>query len=304
MKTPIVLCAAAFLGVSVFSSAAAEDLQSLKPEEKKAWEEIAARFSSEQRVKTNNAKVLELAVSGLKTAKKGGETGTASVTVSKSSGHVVTVTSNVAAFTDEEFGIFVAFAELKALTLWHNSGPEFTGAGLAKLKGLEHLQSVTLAGGSFSDAGMIEAAKLPKLKELRAWHAKFSDEGVAAFRNHPTLESIDVGASWENLLTDKTLEALSTCPALKKFGIAETWLTWEGGLKHLVKLKGQLTEIDFGNSIIEPAEVDRLREAMPGTKITWKGFSSGKDELKKGWILPRAKKWIPEDLLERVLSGA
>jgi hypothetical protein len=281
---------------------AADEIPALKDAaEQKAWEGIAARFSSEPKVKTDNAKTLELAVSGLK-GKAKGEDGTASVTMEKASGKVTMITSNVAAFTDEEVAGFTVFKNLKSLTLWHNSGEKFTGVGLAKLAGLENLTTVTLAGGSFSDAGMAEAAKLPKLRELRVWHSKFSDAGVAAFRNHPTLESINMGAMWENLLTDKSLESLSTCPKLKELVIAESWLTWEGWLRHLVKLKGQLRELDFRNCIIEPAEVEKLRAEMPGTKISWKGFASGKDELKKGWIRPRAEKWIPKELLERVMA--
>lgn len=301
MQSSRAIFAAIVFSIPVLSSAA--DLPAFSPDEKKAWEAIAARFTSEPKIKTDNAKVIEIAVAGLKDADRKGENGTASVTLSKATGKVVTVTSNAAKFTDDEVAGFSAFPELKALTLWHNSGPSFTGKGLAGLKDLPDLQSVTFAGGSFSDEGMKEAAKLPALKEVRAWHSKFSDEGIAAFRNHPTLESITVGPSWEKLITDKSLEALSTCPKLRKFGIAETWLTWEGGLSHLVKLKGVLKEVDFGNCIIEPAEMEKFRVEMPDTKIEWKGFSSGKDELKKSWIRPRAEKWIPKELLDRVMAG-
>jgi len=301
MRFPAFVSTVAVIGLCVPSVVRAADGVLKDAVEQKAWEGIAARFSSGPEVKTDNAKTLELAVSRLKGNPKG-ENGTASVTMDKASGKVVTVTSNSVGFTDEEVAGFAVFANLKALTLWHNGGEKFTGVGLAKLVGLENLTTVTLAGGSFADEGMVEAAKLPKLRELRVWHAKFSDKGVAAFRNHPTLESINMGAMWEDLLTDKSLESLSTCPKLKELVIAESWLTWEGGLRHLVKLKGQLTELDFRNCIIEPEEVEKLRAEMPGTKISWKGFSSGKDELKKGWIRPRAEKWIPKELLERVMA--
>ncbi len=301
MKPILFVAISLFIPAALHASDAGITLR--HPEEQKAWERIAARFSSSPTVKTDNPKVLELAVSGLKSDQGKGESGTASITMDKASGRVTVVTSNVARFTDEEVAGFAIFTELRALVLWHNSGKDFTGSGLSALSGLKSLGSLTLAGGSFADPGMAEAAKLPALREVRAWHSKFSDEGVAAFRGHPTLESIVMGPSWENLLTDKSLEILSTCPKLKKIGISETWLTWENGLSHLVKLKGRLTELDLGNCIIEPLEVERLRGELPGTKISWKGFSSGKDELRKGWIRPRAEKWIPKELLERVLTG-
>lgn len=290
-------------------SAPAEPAPVLKDAaEQKAWVTIAARFSSAPSVKTDTAKEMELAVTGLKSDPKQG--GSASILVDKTGGHVVAVISNGAAFSDEEVAGFAAFPELRNLTLWHNGNNNassgtagFTGVGLAALTKLPNLERVTLAGGGLADPGMVEAAKLPKLRELRVWHCRFTDAGIAAFRNHPTLESITVGPSWDKLLTDKTLESLSLYPKLKKFGIAETWLTWEGGLKHLTKLKGQLTDLDFGNCIIEPADMDRLKNDLPGTKIVWKGMSAGKDELSKAWIRPRAEKWIPKELLDRVMAG-
>lgn len=286
------------------TSSAADPVPALKdPAEQKAWDAIVARFASAPSVKTDTPKTTELAVTGLKNDPKGGAA-TASITFDKSSGRVVAVTSNGAGISDAEMASFAAFPELQNITLWHNSGNGFTGTGLAGVAKLPKLERVTLAGGSFDDAGMAEAAKLPKLKELRAWHSKFTDTGIAAFRNHPALESITIGPMWEKALTDKTLESLATCPKLKKFGISETWLTWEGGLKHLTKLKGTLTDLDFGNCIIEPADVKRLQQEMPGTKIVWKGLSAGKEELSKAWIRPKAEKWIPKELLDRVMASS
>jgi len=292
------LCAVSLLFVC---SAAADPAPALRdPAEQRAWEAIAARFTAAPSVKTDTAKATELAVAGLKTDPKGG--GSASISVDKASGRVTAVISNGAAFRDEEFVHFAAFPELRGLTLWHNSGG-FTGIGLASLAKLQKLERLTLAGGGLNDAGLVEAAKLPRLRELRAWHSKITDAGVAAFRSHPTLESIKIGPNWEDALTDKTLESLALCPRLKKFGIAETWLTWDGGLRHLTKLKGQLTDLDFGNCIIEPADVERLRKEMPETKIVWLGLGAGKAQLEVPWIRPRAEKWIPKELLQRAMSG-
>jgi hypothetical protein len=295
------------LVVAVFlasSALAADSVPTLKDQaEQAAWDTIAARFASAPSVKTDTAKTLELAVTGLKNDPKGGAA-TASITLDKASGRVVAVTSNGAKISDAEMAGFAAFAELSNITLWHNSGAGFTGTGLKGVANLPKLDRVTLAGGSFDDAGMADAAKLPRLRELRAWHSKFTDAGVAAFRNHPALESIAIGPMWEKALTDKSLESLATCPKLKKFSISETWLTWDGGLKHLTKLKGQMTDVDFGNCIIEPADVERLRQEMPGTKIVWKGLGAGKEELQKAWIRPKAEKWIPKELLDRVMASA
>jgi hypothetical protein len=268
------------------------------PEEQAAWAVIVARFTESPTVKSDGAKTTELAVAGLRGKAKG--EGSASILVDKASGHVVEVTSNGANFRDEEFAHFAAFAELRALTLWHNS--DFTGTGLAKVAKLPNLQRITLAGGSLDDAGMAEVAKIQTMRELRVWHAKFSDAGVAKLRGHPALESIKVGPSWAPLLTDKTLEHLAECPKLTKFGIAETWLTWARGLQHLTKRKGQLVEIDLGNSIIDPADVERLKREMPGTKVIWGGPTAAAEELTKSWLRGRAEQWIPKELIQKALG--
>ncbi|MEA3210707.1 MAG: hypothetical protein QOE70_3764 [Chthoniobacter sp.] len=270
------------------------------PEEQTAWTAMAARFSEEPTVKSDSSKTIELAVAGLRGKEKGA--GSASILVDKATGHVVEVTSNAANFRDEEFAYFGTFTELRALTLWHNSN--FTGVGLAKVAKLPQLQRITLAGGSLDDAGMAELAKITTMHELRAWHAKFSDAGIALLRGHPALESIKVGPSWEPLLTDKTLEHLAECPKLTKLGIAETWLTWEGGFRHLVKRKDQLAEIDLGNCIIDAADVERLRGEMPGAKVIWNGLAAAGAELQKEWLRIRAEKWIPKELVGQALAAS
>jgi hypothetical protein len=126
---PLNLVLPAACALFVFSASAADPAPTLMdPAEQKAWEAIAARFTSPPTVKTDTPKTAELAVSGLKADAKGG--GSASITVDKTSGHVVEVGSNGAGFRDEEFANFAAFPELHALVLWHNSGG-FTGTGLA-----------------------------------------------------------------------------------------------------------------------------------------------------------------------------
>src|SRR5262245_38796187 len=87
------------------------------PEERQAWETIAARFNEGLTI-TKGRGVVELALKGLKS--KAGDAGTASIRVDEASGHVIEVVANGANFTDAEFAIFAKLPELRALTLWHN----------------------------------------------------------------------------------------------------------------------------------------------------------------------------------------
>lgn len=140
------------------------------------------------------------------------------------------------------------------------------------------------------------------MRELRAWHARFTDDGIAALRGHPALESISVGPSWEKLLTDKTLEHLAECPKLQKLTLTETWLTWEGGLRHLMKRNDRLTRIDLGNCLIDPAEVERLRSEMPAATIEWRGFAAAGADFSKKWVRAKAEAWIPKELIGKSIA--
>jgi hypothetical protein len=277
-------------------SCVADDTKLRFPEEQAAWQAIAARFTEAPKVKTDSAKTVELAVSGVRAGKT--PDGNASILVDKTSGHVTAIIANAANFNDDEIAGFAAFSELNNLTLYHNSG--FTGAGLANLAKLKKIDRVTLAGGSLEDAGMRELAKFPTLRELRVFHSKFTDAGVEAFREHPTLEYIWIGPQWSSRQTDKSIAALATCPKLRKLAVDQTWLTWEGSLKHLAARQTPVAEIDFVNCIIEPGDVEKLRKATPTAKIAWKGLGSGAEELQKPWLKSTAEQWIPKELLERV----
>jgi hypothetical protein len=287
---------------------AAEPADAIRnPEERAAFAAIAARFeSAPAATKTKGTTTIKM--DGLKGRKPAG--GTCSVTVD-AAGHIVNVTSNVADFTNEEFKLFAAFPELTSLTLWHNGKIDAKaitspcdGTGLVHLKDLKKLTKLTLAGGALNDAGMAEAAKLPALAELHIWHASFTDAGVAAFRNHPRLEVVKIGPMWTNDLTDKSLEALAGCPKLRHIQIAETHLTWDGGLKHLAEKPGSLAIVDLKNCLIEPAEVEKLRAALPKVKVEWEGLAAiGTHLAGNNFGRNRAAKWMPKDLLARALGA-
>lgn len=284
---------------------AADPIQS--PQERTAADAIIARFVGKPEVVETKGKGTTIKVTGTKQH----PTATGSIQINPA-GQVINVTSNQGDFTNDEYKHFAAFPELTSVTLWHNgkidlkaqSSPH-DGTGLAHLMGLKKLTKVTLAGGAFSDAGMAAAAKLPALAELHIWHSSFTDAGVAAFRNHPTLEVIKIGPMWTKDLTDKSLEALAGCPKLRLIRIAETYLTWEGGLRHLAEKPGALTTIDLANSLIEPADVEKLRAALPKVKVEWEGLAGvGKTLASSNFSKGKAQKWMPADLLARALAAA
>ena len=269
---------------------------------------ILARFKSEPTSKSEPKNVTVISADKLKTHLK--EAGTVSIRIN-GEGHVTGVTANIGDFANDEYKLFAAFPDMEAVTLWHNFaiGPKVApdnsdGTGLKHLMNLKKLTRVTLAGGSLNDAGMAVAAKLPTLKEMHIWHARFTDEGIAAFRDHPTLEVIRLGPMWTNALTDKSLESLATCPKLRQLKLDETWLTWENGLKHLVQRKDTLKKLELGNALIEPADFEKLKAALPDTMITWDGLAGAGAAINaNSWTRAKADKWIPKELLERATKA-
>ncbi len=305
----IIPLVAASLVLTAASLRADDPADAIKfPAERAAWEAIAARFEGKPTLAAGTGKGASISVDGLKGQKAGA--GSASVQLD-AAGHVTNVTSNGAAFTNDEFKLFAAFPELTALTLWHNGKLDpkaktsaHDGTGLSHLAGLSKLTRVTLAGGALSDAGMAAAAKLPALTELHAWHASFTDAGVAAFRDHPRLEVVRIGPMWAADLTDKTLEVLSTCPKLRSLQFAEAYLTWDGGLRHLAAVPG-LKTLDLKNSLIDPADVEKAKAAMPNTAVAWEGLAGAGTTLAASkYSLGKAEKWMPKDLLARAAAEA
>lgn len=283
------------------------------PAEKAAWERMAQRFTGEPEFKRNrNGDVEQIEVRGFRLEPKKGE-GWARVRFDRETGHVVEISSNRAGFTNEEFKLFQPFSHLQKLTLWHNSNfhdrnvpiERFDASGLKYLNELKQLERITLAGGGFDDAGMRAAAQMPQLKYLGMWHVRVSDAGISALRNHPGLEEIRLGPFWGKLMTDATIADLSTCPRLKKLSIGETWLTYEKGLKHLEQREMPLETLDLSNSLIDPADVERLRRNLPDTEVKWEGLAGAGNVLSdSGWHRGKATKWMPADLINAALAAA
>lgn len=303
------LSSAALLLAATAAAPAADPADAIKsPAERAAWDALAARFTGKPVLSETKGKGASIRVDGVKGQKAGD--GTASVQLD-AAGRVTNVTSNRAEFTNDEFKHFATFPELSSLTLWHNGkidpkarASAHDGTGLAHLTGLKKLTRVTLAGGGLSDAGMAAAAKLPALTELHIWHSSFTDAGVAAFRDHPRLEVIKIGPMWTADLTDKSLEALAGCPKLRHVQVAETYLTWDGGLKHLTRLPA-LTTVDLKNCLVDPADVEKLRAALPQAKVEWEGLAgAGATLAASNFSRGKAEKWMPKELLARAAAEA
>lgn len=301
------------VGLMLWGQAAlAEEIKLPHADEQAAWEKIADRFTGKPEAKQDRqGRLQRIEVRGFKLDKP--DKGWARVTLDPETGHVIEVASDRAGFTNDEFQLFMPFKHLHKLTLWHNKNfhdkdapvENYDASGLKYLKELPKLQRITLAGGGFGDEGMRAAAELPHLKYLGMWHCRVTDAGIAHLEKHPAFESIRLGPFWAERITDKSLASLASCPQIKEISLSESYLTYENGLKHLVAVKETLQLLDLRNSLLEPADVEKIKAALPETEVRWEGLAAGGAILQaSGWHLGKAKKWMPPELIERALKAA
>lgn len=179
--------------------------------------------------------------------------------------------TNLAQITDDGIKPLARLKNLRNLKFFH-PGPSFTGAGLAHLAELPHLQQLTVAGSlAFNDEGMAAVAKLTRLQEFRSWHAGWTQEGVKKLKALPELRSLNLGQRLTYkppaCPTDETIGILAELKSLEALQLSEARLTFAAlqQLKQLPALKKLTLEgIDVSN-----ADVERLRKELPQVKIEW-----------------------------------
>lgn len=179
--------------------------------------------------------------------------------------------TNLAQITDEGLKPLARLKTLKNLKFFH-PGKAFTGTGLAHLATLPNLERLTVAGSlAFNDDGMGAVAKLAGLKEFRSWHAGQTNEGVKKLKELKNLKSLYLGQRLTYKLpacpTDETIPILVELKSLESLQLDEARLTLSA-LRQLKQLPS-LKILKLGGVEIPKADIDRLRQELPGTKIEW-----------------------------------
>lgn len=232
------------------------------------------------------------------------------LTFDPETGNVVKINGNAAGFSNEDFKLFAPLKDLQVFNEHHNfpvrPGDVCDGAGIIHLKGNLKLEEITLPGSGFSNDALAALVKLPQVKRLGIWHVNVDDEGFAHLRGHPGLESVRIAPMWRSRITDKTIEHLSHCPKLKSISLNEGYVTWDNGLRHLVKLKGTFEELNLEHSVVAPEDLQRFREAIPDVTVKHAGLpivgAMIRDNFKgAARLLPQ---WVPQELLDRYLAAA
>jgi hypothetical protein len=188
-----------------------------------------------------------------------------------SNGRTLALTGNGPWLRNESLRALKAMPELRIIRFDHNGflknhpqSPLYSGAGFDALSDSKIVEIKLTLG--INDAGMEQAARIKGLKSFAAVHSQVSEAGVKFFEGHPSLESFAV-AEMGNV-SEAALASIVKMPKVEHVGFHEAFVTYDGGLKHLLAMKGRLKTLDLSMSLVNAADLDRVRADHPDAKIT------------------------------------
>ena len=164
--------------------------------------------------------------------------------------------------SDADVRALESAASIEHLRLSHN---ELGPAALEVLATLPRLQHLVLRrAGKFGDAGLRALARQVRLRVLIIAGSGASDDGFAALGALELLEELDLSFSAAG---DRTLEALSKLPELRRLEISGCKAVTDTGLLHLADCVG-LRTIEFTHcDQVTAAAVQTLRESLPSCSL-------------------------------------
>jgi hypothetical protein len=180
--------------------------------------------------------------------------------------------SNGAQLTDDGFKSLASWKSLKQIGFDHwfrTKKDQPIGAGLAHLAALPNLESVRL-GGCMIGAEAIEAlATIKTLKKLDVFHTFYvNDAALPPLQKLPDLRIFIAGPQFQPRLTDETLRILSGVKSLEEISLTETWLTYDGGFKHLAALP-RLKKLSIPKVVASEEDVKKLKAELPNLVVDW-----------------------------------
>lgn len=221
-------------------------------------------------------------------------------------GRVTHLVGNGPLLCNEAFGWIAGLPELRVIRIDHNiPKPKsdvdhqlYDGSGIASLKDSK-LEEIKI-GHAFDDDGMRALSKIPSLRIVQIGHSKVTDEGIAALANHPNIEEASFSPMGSPKITNKTLKVLASLPKLKRIGMNETFVTYKDGFEYLKPLKGRLESVTLRQSLVLPADVERLKADHPGLEVV---TSTPAEVAEKPFRRNQLLKWASAEAVEYLKSG-
>jgi hypothetical protein len=180
--------------------------------------------------------------------------------------------SNGAQLTDDGFKSLASWKSLKQIGFDHwfrTVKDKPIGAGLAHLAALPALESVRLGGCMIGLEAMEALSTIKTLKKLDVFHTFYvNDEALLPLQKLPDLRVFIAGPQFSPRLTDAALRNLSGVKSLEEISLTETWLTYDGGFKHLAALP-RLKKLSIPKVVASEEDVAKLKSDFPNLVVEW-----------------------------------
>jgi hypothetical protein len=180
--------------------------------------------------------------------------------------------SNGAQLTDEGFKSLAGWKSLKELGFDHwfrTVKDKPIGAGLSRLSALPSLESLRLGGCMVGIEAMEGISTLKTLKKLDVFHTFYvDDDALTPLQKLPDLRVFIAGSQFQPRITDGARRILSGVKSLEEISLTETWLTYDGGFRHLAALP-RLRKLSLPKVIASDPDIQRLKTEMPELTVDW-----------------------------------
>jgi formylglycine-generating enzyme required for sulfatase activity/Leucine-rich repeat (LRR) protein len=134
-------------------------------------------------------------------------------------------------WTDDNLAFLSGLKQLQSFTL-NRQGAKVTDRGVAHLRGLANLRSLSLDGADLTDAALDHVQEMKSLRGLEISGAKITDKALERLAGLPELRAVAVlGCS----ITDAGLVHFQALPQLQGLYLRNTGIT-DAGLRHLYGL--------------------------------------------------------------------
>ena len=180
--------------------------------------------------------------------------------------------SNGAQLTDDGFKSLASWKSLKQIGFDHwfrAKKDQPIGAGLAHLAALPNLETLRLGGCMVGIEATEALATIKTLKKLDLFHTFYvNDAALVPLQKLPDLRIFIAGPQFQPRLTDDALRILSAIKSLEEIHLTETWLTWDGGFKHLAALP-RLKKLSIPKVVASDEDVAKLKAELPNLVVEW-----------------------------------
>lgn len=209
-------------------------------------------------------------------------------------GRIVGMTGNGPWLSNQSLLELAKLPELRLVWLDHNvimkadkierfSGETWTALEGGKLKDVK-------IGHGLDDTGTAALARIPTLERVFLTHSRVTDAGLVHFAGHPGITDLKVTKVGPKGITGKALEPIGRIPNLEVLTLAGVYLPYDGGLEYLKPLAGKLKTIAFPQTLVAPADLERLKADHPEAEI----LPSTYQQLKDGRFFKAFQRVAPE----------